>query len=257
MSELLRMAEVSRSYRRGAALVRVLDRVSLRLARGEVLCVLASRGQGKSTLLRIAAGMEAPDAGQVIFDGQEMTGLADRELCRLLGRRIAWAGRDGPGMAMRMLDYAAMPLLVERRRGWRGRRAGKRDAYEKASLALERVGAIGTAAQQWNELSDWERALVELAQAIAGEPALLLADDLTDGLGIRETDELTALIRELSREMGIGVLMGVSDGQATLRSDRIVALEGGRLMESPARQDAEVIEFPDLGAARAGGRGGS
>jgi ABC-type cobalamin/Fe3+-siderophores transport system ATPase subunit len=99
-------------------------------------------------------------------------------------------------------------------------------------------------------MSDWERALVEVAQAIAGEPALLLVDDVTDALGMRETDELTSLLRSLSRELRMGVLMCVSDPQATLLSDQILTLAGGRLTPGPQATPENVIEFPDLSASR-------
>ncbi len=256
MSELLRLQGVSKRYRRGAAQLRVLDGVSLELAAGELACVLASRGQGKTTLLRIAAGMTQPDEGRVLLEGREITGLSDSALSALLGSQIAWAGASGPGMPMRMLDYVAMPLLVRARRGWRRRHAAKRDAYAKAGLALERVGAIGSAEQQWDQMSDWERALVEIAQAMAPEPRLLLVDDLTDTLGIRETDELCALIRDLCRERGIGVLQAVSDGQAALLADRILTLSAGALTQAPQPDAANVIELPTLGAGRSRGHGG-
>ena len=116
--------------------------------------------------------------------------------------------------------------------------------------ALERVGAQGCARQEWESMSDWERALVEVAQAIAGEPALLLVDDLTDALGIRETDELTTLVSSLARESKMGVLMSVSDAQATLLSDRIMTLAGGRLTQGPQAPAGNVIEFPDLRPGR-------
>ena len=109
----------------------------------------------------------------------------------------------------------------------------------------------------WESMSDWERALVEVAQAIAGEPALLLVDDVTDALGIRETEELTALLRSLSRELGMGVLMSVSDPQATLLSDRIMTLAGGRLTPGPQSLPGNVIEFPDLSTSRRDAERGS
>jgi len=248
------MADVSKRYWRGSQSVRVLEGASLQVGRGEVVCVLASRGAGKTTLLRIAAGMESADGGTVSFDGQDLAALSDGRLSRLLGSQIAWAGKSGPGMRTRMLDYVAMPLLVSRqtdrkvslRRRWRARRG----VEGRAMAALERVGAQGCAEQHWESMSDWERALVEVAQAIAGEPALLLADDLTDGLGIRETDELSALLSSLARESAMGVLMAASDAQATLLSDRIMTLAGGRLTQGPQAPGGNVIEFPDLGLSR-------
>src|SRR5664280_1946506 len=110
--ELLEMADVSKRYRRGSQSLRVLEGACLQVGRGEVVCVLGTRGQGKTTLLRIAAGMESADEGLVSFEGQDLAALSDRELSRLLGRKIAWAGKSGPGIRTRMLDYVAMPLLV-------------------------------------------------------------------------------------------------------------------------------------------------
>jgi len=254
--ELLELTQVSKRYRRGSQSLRVLESASLQVGRGEVVCVLASRGAGKTTLLRIAAGMESADEGHVSFDGRDLAGLSDGELSRLLGCRIAWAGKSGPGMRTRMLDYVAMPLLVGHgvgtgkkprlQRRWRAKEA----VEDRAMAALERVGAEACAGQEWESMSDWERALVEIAQAIAGEPALLLVDDLTDGLGIRETDDLTALLSSLARESKMGVLMAASDAQATLLSDRIVTLAGGRLTQGPQSPVGNVIEFPDLAVSR-------
>jgi putative ABC transport system ATP-binding protein len=253
MSELLALTDVTKSYRRGAQDLRVLQGASLELASGEVVSVLGSRGQGKTTLLRIAAGMESADAGHVSFAGQSLAALSDRELSYLLGTRIAWAGKDGPGLHMRMLDYVGMPLLAQqggrarrssRIRHRQGRRPSTSSVDARARAALERVGVASCAEQSWESMSDWERALVEIAQAIAGEPSLLLVDDVTDTLGVRETDELTALLRALSRELGIGVLMSVSDPQATLLSDRIMTLADGRLIAGPQSPPGNVIEFP-------------
>jgi len=240
--ELLALRGVSKRYRRGSQELCVLRDVSLTIRAGELVCVLGTRGQGKTTLLRIAAGMESADAGAVRFAGRELAGLSDAELSRLLGTQIAWAGRSGPGMRMRMLDYVATPLLVGRGRGG--------DVERRARAALERVGASDCAEAGWETISDWERALVELAQAIAGDPALLLIDDVTDMLGVRETDEFVGLLRSLTRESQLAVLMSASNPQATLLADRIASLAAGTLTEGPPPGEGVVIEFPGSGPGR-------
>ncbi len=205
----------------------MLRGVTLHVAPGEVVSVVAMRGQGKTTLLRLAAGMVAPDEGRVRLGREDLACLSDPAHSRVLRERIGWAGRLGPGIDVQMLDYVALPLAV-------GGRARRREVRTLALAALERVGAEQCAERRWEELSDWERALVELAQASAGDRSeigqqLLLVDDLLDGFGMRETAVLGALVRTLARELAAGVLMTVSDPEAALGSDRVLSLAGGRL----------------------------
>jgi len=241
---LLRLTGVGKSYRRGSQELCVLREASLEVQPGQVVCVLASHGEGKTTLLRIAAGIESADTGRVSFDGRDLAALTDAELSRLLGERIAWVGKRGPRTGVQMFDYVAMPLLA--RAGgdvgsgnwigrWLERRAYRRTVDARVHAALERVGAARCAGQQWHTLSDWERALVELAHAIAAHPEVLLLDDVTDNLGVAETKDFVRLVRALSDELELGVLMSVSDPHATVLSDRIVRLSGGRLTQGPQR----------------------
>jgi ABC-type cobalamin/Fe3+-siderophores transport system ATPase subunit len=259
--ELLRLSEVSKSYRRGSQMLHVLSEVSFAIRASEIVGVIGMRAAGKTTLLKIAGGMERADAGTVRFAGGDLAVLGERELSRLLGGQIAWAGKTGPGMPMRLLDYVAMPLLVGKggvlRGGRRASRERRQGVYTRARAALERVGAPECAEARWEDISDWERALVEIAQGIAGEPALLLVDDLTDTLGLRETDELGVLLRSLAGESQMGILMSVSDAQAALWSDRIMTLAGARLCEALPTDGGNVIEFPDLDARRDARSGGA
>jgi ABC-type lipoprotein export system ATPase subunit len=268
VSELLRLAGVSKSYRRGSQELYVLREVSLEVGVGEIVCVLAKHGAGKTTLLRIAAGIESADAGIVSFEGRDLTALSPGERSRVWGERIAWAGKRGPRTGVRMFDYVCNPLLARAGMSpqaggnwigrWRERRAYMRTVDERARAALERVGVAGCAEQRWETMSDWERALVEIAHAIAGEPALLLVDDVADNLGIDETKDFIRLLRAISKERALAVLMSVSDANATLLSDRIVRLSGGRLEQSPQRAPApgpspgggNVLEFPDPASQR-------
>ncbi len=244
---VLVLGGVCLSFPRGRRhLVRVLADVSLEVAAGEVVSVLAQRAQGKTTLLRVAAGMVRPDRGVVCFDGEDVWALPDRRRSRLLGREIGLVGGEAPALDVPVLESVALPLSIA---------SGGRGAQARAMAALERVGARECAEQLWDSLADWERALVALAHGIVREPKLLLVDDLTVSLGLEETDQVTRMLAELAREQGFGVLMCVSDADATGWSTRIGSLAGGELLLSPPPpQQNTVIDFPLNAATRSGAK---
>jgi predicted ABC-type transport system involved in lysophospholipase L1 biosynthesis ATPase subunit len=224
VAELLSLAGVSRGAARGASrMEQLLVDVSLDVSAGELVAVVGSRSQGKTTLLQLAAGLVAPEDGVVCFCGQDLAGLPEREHARLLREEIGLVGQSGPRVDLRMVHYVAAPLLVSRKRMHR------RQAFARANVALERVGMASRARQRWGDLSRWDQALVEIAQGIVGEPGLLLVDDVTDGLGMRETAQVTKLLRSLAEDMGMGVLMAVSDGEAALSAHRVFSLSRGRV----------------------------
>ncbi len=239
MSELLALRRVCKGYVRGKRTMRVLVDASLALAPGEIAAVVGSREEGKTTLLKIAAGLEAPDAGEVWLGDIDLAHSSDEERSRLLGREIAWTNREGTGVKFRVLDYVGLPLAIGR-----GRR--QREAQDLAMEALERVGAANCAGQHWAELSNWERLLVGFARGIAGSPRLLVVDDLMDGFGMRRTREAGELLLQLAGELGCGMLMSCNDLEAALIADRVWSLEGGRLSVLSEREggQADVIDFP-------------
>ncbi len=243
MAELLALRGVCKGYVRGERRSQVLLDVSLEARAGEIAAVVGGRREGKTTLLKVAAGIESVDAGEVWLGDVELTRASDRERARLLGAEIAWTHREGTGVKFRVLDYVGLPLAI-------GRGRGQRQGRELAMEALERVGAVGCAGQRWAELSNWERLQVGLARAIASSPKLLVVDDLMDGFGIGRTREAGELLVALVRELGCGVLMSCSDLEAALIADCVWSLERGRLtlLAEQSGELAEVIDFP--GSAR-------
>jgi ABC-type lipoprotein export system ATPase subunit len=238
---LLSLDSVSRSFWRGPAEVRVLAGASLEVCAGELVAVWGRRGAGKTTLLRIAAGLETPDRGSVRFDGKDLSTLSEHGHASLRRGHLAWARRAGPRSELSMLDYVALPLLVAH---------GRRQAARRADEALRRVGMAQCAGQYWGSLSDGERALVAIAHGIARAPRLLLVDDPTANLDVREREEVVVLLRSLVEQTGLAVLMTVPDMPTALHSHQLRALSGGRLVAPPGPPEEEggeesnVIEFP-------------
>lgn len=236
---LLSLRHVSLTYPRGRRhVVPVLADVSLDVDTGELVAVLAQRAQGKTTLLRVAAGMDRPARGQVLFKGEDLYRLSDRRRSALLRQRIGFAEPVGPDIDLPVLAHVAMPLLA---------RYSKKYAYEQARSVLVRFGVEECADQPWMSLADSERALVALAQGIARRPELLLVDDLTATLGLEATEQIGRLLRSTAQEEGLAILMTVSDADATTWLDRIATLSGGELLIAPSRRtetDENVIGFP-------------
>lgn len=233
---LLSLRAVSKSHWRGAHELRILRDVSLEMSAGELVAVWGKRGAGKTTLLKIAAGLEATDGGVVRFAGHDLAGLSEAGHARLMREQIGWVRRTGPRSDLSMLDYVALPLLVEH---------GQRRARARAYDALARVGMSECADQRWDSLSDGERALTAIAHGIVRRPQLLLVDDPTANLGVREREDVNELLRSLMGEEGLAVLMTAPGMPAAMGFGEIKILSAGKLLEQPHEPaQANVIDFP-------------
>lgn len=240
MGELLSLQGVCKYDRRRDRWVRVLVDIELEVRAGEIVAVLGSSYDGKTALLQIAAGLQRPDSGEVWFGDIELTRCSDEERSRLLREQIAWVHREGPGLGFKVVEYIAIPLVT-------GRGFGKREARDRAMQALERVGASHCAQMRWEELSHWERSLVAFAQGIARRPRLMVIDDVIDGFGMSRTREASELLLSFARELGCGILIGVSDFEAAQDAERVLRFEHGRLELISGHSDggAEVINLHD------------
>jgi ABC-type cobalamin/Fe3+-siderophores transport system ATPase subunit len=189
-------------------------------------------------LLRVAAGMERPGGGRVSFAGQNVWALSERDRTELLVREIGWLRRDTPELDAPVLERIAMSL---------SRTGGRREAHMRAERALARVGVLECGEFVWEGLSDRERTLVVVAEAIVREPRLLVADDLTVGLNALEIDEVMRLLASLARERNLGVLASVGDARETRWADRTATLSDGELLisrRSHASWDGEIVDLP-------------
>jgi ABC-type lipoprotein export system ATPase subunit len=232
---LLSLDRVAKAHWRGDRRLSVLDGVSLDVHEGEFVAVFGQRSSGKTTLLRIAAGLEKPNAGTVAFAGRQLASLSTRKLAELHRASIGWVERSGPKSdELDMADYVALPLLGRQRRT-----AARRVALE----ALERVGVEGCAYERWAGLSDAERSLAAIAHAIVRAPRLLVLDDPVGGLDVVDREHVLGLLRTLAQEERLGVLMAVPELPATLRAHRVLSLSGGELL-GPSEPTGTVVDFP-------------
>jgi ABC-type cobalamin/Fe3+-siderophores transport system ATPase subunit len=228
---------VTKRYVRGRHEIIALDDVSLEVAPGEFVAVFGSHASGKTTLLRVAAGIERADEGRVSLAGDDMSKWATSRRKHGLHPRIGWLRRSGPFLAsMVIVDYVALPVA---------RGGSPAEARRRATRALKRMQADALAHATWEELSDAERTHVMLAQSVVREPALLLADDPTRGLGVGDRERMLTLLRAVADEDGMAVLMTVPEVPDMLRSHTVMTLSDGELIASSERSaTADVIDLP-------------
>jgi len=259
MSDLLSIAGISKAYLRGGSFVGVLKDVSLVVGGGEVVAVIGPRLGGKSTLLEVVAGLEAPDEGTVALAGRVVRvqggrGVREWWAARrlgasgpVLGHDMVLVTRDGPHQELEVCRYVGGPLAV------RGSRRG--DVWRVAGAALERVGASDCIGRCWGELSHYQRALVGLARAFVGAPQLVILDDLLDAHGRRDTEALSDILHSLVEESGgrCGVLLSAGYYEtAVVLAHRVCSLDPhGMLVHSSGplpgagqdRQAATVVQL--------------
>lgn len=232
---LLSFDHVCKTYWRGAHEIVVLDDVSFEIDVREVAAVFGRQASGKTTLLRIAAGLDEPDSGTVRLSGADLYPRGRRPRLGGLPENVGWMQRSGPQItSMTMRDYVAMPLLEG---------TPHRTALQRASRALDRMNAGHLGDAVWSEMSDAERTLAMLARALVREPALLLADDPTAGLNPRDREVLLGLLRRAAESSEMAVLITVPEIPDMLRSHAVMTLSDGELMRATPPNTDNVVDF--------------
>ncbi|MFI6036194.1 ABC transporter ATP-binding protein [Streptomyces sp. NPDC051315] len=198
----------------------VLDAVDLAVAEHEVVCVLGPSGSGKSTLLRAVAGLQPLDAGRVVLDGRDQSGVPAhrRELGLMFQDHQLFPQRDvGGNVAF----------------GMRMHGAPKRQQQERVGELLELVGLPGAARRAVAALSGGEQQRVALARALAPRPRLLMLDEPLGQLDRSLRERLVVELRELFGRLGTTVLAVTHDqGEAFALADRVVVMRDGRIAQS-------------------------
>ncbi|MFZ1925537.1 MAG: ATP-binding cassette domain-containing protein [Solirubrobacteraceae bacterium] len=226
---LLELEHVSKRSRRGVR--DALDDVSLSIDQGELVTVWGERRSGRSTLLRVLAGIETPDAGVVRFAGRDLADRSNDELGEGIGYcRTAFRASAG----QHIVDLLAATQLA---RG-RPRSAARSRAWE----VLERVAAKECAKRTAEELGGEELVRIAIARALACEPRLLVIDEPTIGVELVARDGILSLLRSIADD-GIAVLTSTGEGTGFLGADRVLALHKGKLRGEIAPELAPVTEL--------------
>jgi len=209
----------------GGRIAALVD-VSLHVGAGELVALTGPSGGGKSTLLNLIGALDRPDAGSIVVDGMDVTGLDDPAGYR--ARTVAFVFQfHNLITTLNAVENVQIPMLGIRPRAERERRA--RELLVEVGLA-ERVRSYPPT------LSGGERQRVAIARALANDPRVLLADEPTGSLDTDTGTQILELLRRVRNERGATILMVTNDDAVAGQADRVLQIRDGVLRTSPALQ---------------------
>ena len=222
---------VSKTYRGGdGGLVRVLDDVSLTVARGEMVAVVGASGAGKSTLLHVLGALERPTAGEIWVRGESLAGRSDEALAALRNRAIGFVFQ----FHHLLREFTALENVVVPQRI-----LGVSDAVarERAAMLLDLVGLRPRANHRPAALSGGEQQRTAVARALATSPAVVLADEPSGNLDHANAERLHDLFVDVAHQHGAGMVVVTHNRSLAARADRVLRLEDGRLVDAEFGED--------------------
>ena len=220
----LELKEIKKSFTEGEA---VLDNISLEISKGEFITLLGSSGCGKTTTLRIIAGLEQPDAGSVWLDGREVTGLEPNQ-------------RDVNTVFQNYALFPHMTVADNIGYGLKLKKIPKAEIKKRVSEMLELVQLEGYEKRKPSELSGGQKQRVAIARAIAQAPPVILADEPTGNLDSGSTKEIMGILKDLHKE-GRTVIIITHDNDIAAQAERIIRIKDGQI-EADYVQDTEIYE---------------
>lgn len=210
-----------------------LQGLDLEIKRGELLAIIGKSGSGKSTLLNMIGGLETPTAGQLLFDGQDLSLLGEKEMVRYRKQTVGFVWqKSGRNLLpyMTVLENVEVPMYFGK--------AKEKERRERARMLLEEVGMLSHADKFPSQLSGGEQQRVAIAVALANKPEILLADEPTGAVDSKTSDQIFRLFRKLNQDLGITILIVTHDISLADKVNRVIRISDGKISTEKIRKDA-------------------
>lgn len=224
---LVRVTNVTKSFRRGAEEIHVLSNLNLEVKSGEFLALMGPSGSGKSTLLNLIGGLDRPTKGSVQIGADQVDRLSEGQLAAWRARHVGFVFQFYNLLPVLTAERnVELPLLLTH--------LSKSDRKKHVDLALKVVGLDHRTRHYPGTLSGGEQQRVGIARAIVTDPTILLCDEPTGDLDRKSGDEILSLLQALNKEHGKTIIMVTHDPHASARATRTVHLDKGQLSNEPA-----------------------
>lgn len=220
---MIKTVALSKHYLMGDVQVDALRDININIEKGEFFAVLGPSGSGKSTLMNILGCLDVPTSGQYWLNGREVSLLSDNQLAEVRNRQIGFVFQSFNLMPrLTALDNVIRPLV------YRG--MGHRERLRQARQALEQVGLEDRMDHRPTQLSGGQQQRVAVARAIAGNPAIILADEPTGNLDTASGEAVMKLLQDLHRQGRTVVMISHNPDTASI-ADRWIKILDGRIVE--------------------------
>ena len=216
---MLKVSKIEKSY--GAS--KVLRGIDFRMEEGERIAIMGPSGSGKSTLLNCIGGIDRPDNGEILFEGQSLTSLSEQELCELRRNKISTIFQFFhllPTLTAR--ENIEFPMLLNS--------ISAKERNQKVEELLNAVKIQHRACAFPHELSGGEKQRVAIARSLSMRPKLILADEPTGNLDSKNTDSVLELIENLSKQHGIAMLLVTHNEEVTRICDQTITMNDGLIL---------------------------
>ena len=230
---MIELIEVSRTVRSGAGPLTILHPTSFVVPRGRILAVTGPSGSGKSTILGLIAGLDTPNTGRILVDGQNITALSEERLARLRGEKIGIVFQFFHLLpSLTAYENILVPMEI----------AGAPDARARATTLLADVGLSDRGHHYPSQLSGGEQQRVAIARALANNPSVLLADEPTGNLDSGTGRQVIDLLVSVNRAHGRTVVLVTHDPELAAMADEVIALRDGRVVDHRVNQDGRIVD---------------
>lgn len=224
-ASLLTLRSVSKSFNSTTAKIEILTDADFQVTKGETIAVVGSSGIGKSTLLNLIGTLDKPDAGHIIFNGDDLSSYSDDKMAGFRNNNIGFVFQFHYLLqGFSAIENVMMPGLIANK--------NKKSIENRAVNMLERVGLSQRIHHRAEDLSGGEQQRVALARALVLEPELLLADEPTGNLDQENSQSVHALMHELNKELGMTIIVVTHNNELARTMEQRVTLSQGKIISA-------------------------
>lgn len=224
--KILEVKNLCKTYGKGDTMVKALDNVSFSVEKGEFIAIVGPSGSGKSTLLHILGGVDVPTSGNVIIDKTDISQLNETALAIFRRRQIGLVYQFYNLIPILTVEEnLTLPLLLD----------GKKPDAKTVGNLVNQLGLEQRLQHLPNQLSGGQQQRVSIGRALINNPALLLADEPTGNLDSENSREIISLLRRFNKQSNQTVIIITHDERIALSSDRVIAIEDGKIVRDEVR----------------------